>query len=379
MKLIVLFSLRLLRGLSYLIPKKSGMLVFQQRHNQNQFSGNIKALVLYAHKNYKNGSIYVVSDSKTLYHEVASYRIPVIGNKILSYWYILRAEFLVIDSTISKYTGWNLKIIQLWHGTGFKNIGLLQDSIIKDRYKFLKFKKHYSQYKLVVATSEDDQKRKQGSFGISNVVVTGSPRNDVFFEEESYFETLKNKYEIASFDKIISYTPTFRDFKTSAPFTDSFWSRLNDHLVSTNFLFIIKKHPWDKYLEVPKEYSNIRDLSKVCVDVQELLLITDLLISDYSGIITDFAITNRPILLYVYDWDIYLKTCRSMYYNIENILPRPFVQHEEELLERIIGNDWFNTPQAQQNYKQFRNKFHKYLDGNSSERVMNEIVRIQNQ
>lgn len=382
MSLIKIYSSKLflliLRIFSYVIPKREGKLVFQQRHNLNQFSGNIKALVLYAHKNYKNGNIYVVSDRKSLYKEVAEYGIPVIGNKLSSYWHILRAELLIIDSSATKYAGWNLKIVQLWHGTGFKNIGLLQDSINSEEYKFLKFKKHYSQYKLVIATSEDDQRRKKESFDISNVVITGSPRNDVFFEGENYIGALKNKYEMATFNRIISYTPTFRDFETSAPFSGSFWSRLNDYLVGTNSLFIVKKHPWDKYLDVPKEYSNIKDLSKVFVDVQELLLITDFLISDYSSITVDFSITTKPILLYVYDLEIYLKTCRSMYYDIERTLPKPFVQNEEELLEGIIENGWLNNPQVRQRYKHFRNKFHKYLDGNSSERVMNEIIRLQN-
>src|SRR5690606_30207570 len=91
---------------------------------------------------------------------------------------------------------------------------------------------------------------------------------------------------------------------------------------------------------------------------------------------TDFAITNRPILLYVYDLDVYKKTCRDFYYDINEILPQPFVFTQEDLLDKIKSNSWQNEEEYIKSYTIFKNRFHKYFDGNSSERVLNEILKL---
>ena len=77
------------------------------------------------------------------------------------------------------------------------------------------------------------------------------------------------------------------------------------------------------------------------------MIITDLLISDYSGIITDFVITDKPVILYMYDFQLYLENCRSMYFDLEEILPKPFVFKEEDLLEKIINSDWTKDKKAE--------------------------------
>ena len=284
----------------------------------------------------------------------------------------------IIDATETKYTNWNLRIIQLWHGTGFKNIGLLNDLNINNDNVINTLKKNYSKYKLVVATSVSDRERKVESFGVKNVVITGSPRNDIFFDFSITADTIKSKNNLNKYNEIISYTPTFRDFETFAPFSNRFWEKLNEYLILNNTLFIVKKHPWDEYLSIPNCYSNIKDMSNIFIDVQELLLITDILISDYSGIMTDFALTNKPIICFMYDWEEYANTCRTSYYDLSSILPKPFVYQEEELLDRIMSRKWLKEDQYIKSYDSFRNMFHKYLDNSSCKRVMAEITKITN-
>src|SRR5699024_4605719 len=145
---------------------------------------------------------------------------------------------------------------------------------------------------------------------------------------------------------------------------------------ANNAVFVVKKHPWDRHLKVPQNLKNIIDLTHEIADVQELLVITDSLITDYSGIMTDFAITGRPILLYTYDLEEYLANCRTFYYDIKEILPKPFIYEEKELLDKIKDSAWQQDPEVQESYKKFQQKFHQYLDGNSSKRVMEEIKKL---
>src|SRR5699024_3966255 len=111
-----------------------------------------------------------------------------------------------------------------------------------------------------------------------------------------------------------TYAPTFRDFETAPPCSPGFWKKLNEYLVANNEFFVVTKHPLDLYLKIPGHYSNIDDWSEKIDDVQNLLLITDLLISDYSSIVTDFVLTGRPILTYAYDFEVFKQKCRSIYY-----------------------------------------------------------------
>lgn len=362
------------RLLSYIIPKQKGLLVFQQWHNKDQFSGNVKNLILYAKDNWGQDVLYV--GNKRICDEAGKEGVISIYGLLRTYWVKIRAEYLIVDASIPKYYNWNIKIVQLWHGTGFKNIALLNGNNIKRERLYKKLKKHYQKYHLIVATSEADKKRKEDSFASQRVIVTGSPRNDLFFETLEYKNGLKNKFRIEKYDRIIIYTPTYRDSKTQSPFSDTFWERLNQYLASSNTLFIVKKHPWDTYLEVPSHLGYIKDMTKEISDVQELLIISDLIISDYSGIITDFAITNRPILLYMYDFQEYLQTNRSFYYDLEKILPKPFVYDENDLLNKIMDLSWMEDATYKKSYEMFRNEFHQYLDGNSSARVLDAIRKI---
>src|SRR5699024_2288495 len=175
---------------------------------------------------------------------------------------------------------------------------------------------------------------------------------------------------------IIAYAPTFRDHPTQPPFSDSFYKELQHYLQKTNGILVIKKHPVDKFLKLNKEYPNIKDLSANISDIQDLLVVADLLISDYSSVSTDFSLTGRPILIYAYDLQAYIENCRTLYYDLEAVLPQPFVKEERELLDKIRNLEWVEQLEIKESYTRFRNSFHKYTDGKSSQRVVQEIKKL---
>src|SRR5690554_653525 len=360
--------------LSYVVPKEKNLYAYLPIHDKNKFSGNIRALFLYSTINHPEITNVLITTNSKVYDEVKKMGYQVIHNQLKTVWCMLKAEHLIIDATTNTLFFGRFSIIQLWHGTGFKKVGLLNNNADKNDLK--RFNKHYKKYGFVVANSESDSIRKNDTFGRGIALTTGSPRNDFFFSDKMQVGLIKEKYGISNFEKIITYAPTFRDFETTPPFTDGFWIKLNKQLKQSNSLFVVKKHPWDKYLNVPDNFSNIKDLSVLVADVQELLLISDMLISDYSSIMTDFAITNKSIIVYNYDYEQYEKTCREMYYDLEEVLPKPFVKDENDLLEKISDLSWTQEILAKESYASFRNKFHYFLDGNSSERVLAEIMNL---
>lgn len=358
---------------SYFIPKKKNYYAFFPTSYKDNFSGNAKALALYITQNHKEIEVVILSTNKNLRKEAKAYDLKTKETTLGIAWASLRAQYVLIDATVGNFRYGNFSVIQLWHGAGFKEVGLLAYITDAQRKKITQICR---KYKLVVSTSESEATKQNVSFDTTTAVSTGYPRNDIFFKDKKYINNLRKKYDIEKYKKIISYTPTFRNFETEAPFSKSFWSKLSDYLVEVNALFIVKKHPLDKYLKVPSKFQNIKDMSHKITDVQEFLLLTDVLISDYSSIITDFVLTDKPILIYPYDFELYKQKCRAMYYDIEDIFPKPFVEDEKDLIEKLKNDEWLEDEEYLESYENFKNIFHQNLDGNSSQRVIQEILKI---
>lgn len=372
------FLLRLRRilftWLSYFIPKQEGLIVFYPTHNKSGFSGNLKSYFLYLNtcpERSKYTAVWCTNSSET-YNLLKSQKFNVVMGRIRVHYKLFRAEHIIQDSTYTWLIG-DFSILQLWHGNGFKNSALLDTS--NSPKKLVLLRKAYRQYKMIASASTAHQELMIRSFENKNVAITGSPKNDVFFEDASVFQEIKVRYGLDGFDKIYAYTPTFRDKGEFTPFTEQFWGLLNTWLEANNIAFVVKKHPWDKTLEVPGQYKNILDLSERIGDSQELLLISDLLISDYSAIVTDFAITGKPIIYYFHDYDNYTKM-RSFYYDLKTVLPGPFIYDSETLLSYLKDLSWFAEPQYQLEFQKFLKTFHTYMDGNSSKRVLEEMKKL---
>lgn len=361
---------------SFLIPKKKNYLVFRPFHDRKRLSGNIKALILYAHEHHKDLRPTLVTTNKRLQKEAKRYGLRTKSSYLCVFWAVLRAEHIVMDSYSMIFRLGKFSIIQLWHGVGFKNIGLMNEGINKSPRRRKILKTMYSKFDLIASTSVSDQGKQNKSFGVNTAKITGYPRNDMFFASNGRFEDLKKQHGFDKYNQIITYAPTFRDYKTGRPFSEQFWWELQQYLTRINGLFVVKKHPWDIFLKVPDKYDNIKDVSSDFQDAQELLMISDFLITDYSSVATDFVLTGKPILIYAYDLDQYKKNCRSIYYNLEAVLPRPFLEFEEELLEKLKDKNWCNDPAIKRSYIHFRNTFHQHLDGNSSKRVMQAILEL---
>lgn len=359
--------------LSYLVPKKSGTIAFYPTFTKRKFSGNAAAVFQELRRQHPNiECIWLTQDQRT-HEDLASNGFRSVLYSYAPIWTLLRSDFIVIDNLVAYLAFGRLRILQLWHGTGFKHIAL-QNSNRKGLIRLI-HKAHYNRYELIIASSEEDRRRKAECFENPRVYITGSPRNDIFFKDKPN-EEAKKRLGLSSFKRIITYCPTFREGTNIPPFSQSFLDRMQVWLAESQTALIIKKHPADKRLTIPQGYKNILDLSEQVQDIQAFLLLSDILISDYSGIVTDFALTHRPIIFYVYDLTEYISTSRSFYYDLTTILPGPFAHDENALLEKLMDISWFQESNYKDRYQQFLDTFHNYIDGNASERTSDLIARI---
>ena len=103
---------------------------------------------------------------------------------------------------------------------------------------------------------------------------------------------------------------------------------------------------------------------------QELMLISDILITDYSSIMIEYGVLNRPILFFTYDLDSYLSNERGFYYDFETTVPGPIVKTSDELISAIANGEFDKSKISDFIMTQFDE-----IDGQSSKRVVDYLLK----
>ena len=104
-------------------------------------------------------------------------------------------------------------------------------------------------------------------------------------------------------------------------------------------------------------------------DINDLLIITDVLISDYSSVIFEYALLEKPMIFFAYDLESYVDE-RNFYYNYEDFVPGPIVKTNDEIINLIKGDN-FDLDKV----RTFRNEFFEDIDGKSTERLVEFLIK----
>ena len=123
-----------------------------------------------------------------------------------------------------------------------------------------------------------------------------------------------------------------------------------------------------------KEYENIQSVD-IESDTQEILYISDILISDYSSITLDYLLLNRPVLLFPYDYENYIRERGINYDHLEDIAPGPLFYTGKQLIE-ALGNISKIDKEYKSKREELRDYFNAYSDGNSSKRLLKFLKLI---
>ena len=267
------------------------------------------------------------------------------------------------------------KLIQLWHACGaFKTFGFTR--IGKPKGSPQPTRNHRS-YDYVTVSSEYCKKCHSEGFGIAtkNVIPTGIARTDIFFDEEyknNFRKSFFEKYPNFKGKKIILFAPTFRgNLKADANYPMELFD-INDvyDSLSDDYAIIIKHHPFiqEKH-PIPAEYKDrVIDLSEN-TEINDLLFVSDLVITDYSSLVFESSLLDIPMLFYAYDLQSYIKS-RDFYFDFKLYIPGKICTSLYTLLEAIKNED-FETEKIER----FRNMFFDDLDGNSSQRIADLIYK----
>ena len=202
------------------------------------------------------------------------------------------------------------------------------------------------------------------------VKATGVSRTDQFYDKE-FVESRKQKlYEImpeAKDKKVILYAPTSRGHVATASSPDRINFERFCRELGNEYVIVCKHHPFVKNPPIiPEELQHFaRDLTKY-LSIEDLLCCADICISDYSSLVFEYSLFEKPMIFYAYDYDNYCDW-RGFYYDYSEFTPGPVVQTEDELLNSIKNID---TQFDKQKVIDFKEKFMGSCDGHATERII---------
>lgn len=268
------------------------------------------------------------------------------------------------------------KLIQLWHACGaFKTFGFSR--IGKDGGPNQTSRNHRNYDYAMVSSSEIRRFYAEG-FGIDveHVLPLGVPRTDDFFKEE-YKTTIREKlygdYPILKGKKVVMFAPTFRGNGAESAFYpfEKFPVEQVVKALGEDYVLIVKHHPFvtEKH-PIPEAVKNqVLDLSKES-EINDLLFVTDLLITDYSSVIFEASLLDIPMLFYAFDLEEYVVT-RDFYYPFKDFVPGKIVRSIEDITEAVEQKDY-----EQEKVSAFKHRFFDDLDGKASLRIADFMVSL---
>ena len=360
-----------------ILPIKKNLVLSVMTHDNSE-SGNIKALTNYMSEKGSYKFYYIAKEErKAFFHLI--FVLPFIMS---------RAELIFMDNAFMPMSFFEVrketKVLQLWHGTGsIKKFG--QDSN-KGRIKELE-KRLNSNIDYLFVNSELLIDEYAGAFGIDKrkVYATGLPRTDWILRlisDDKINEKLdaikskisKEKNIILKDKKIILYAPTFRDNEVDNPKLHINIEELVENLPD-NIVLLLRLHPFVSKAfnenNLSKRVINVSDYS----DLNELMAVSDGLITDYSSLIFDYCILDRPMYFFADDIVEFGLNGRGFYLDYNKELPGIIPASSKELGEVIVKdllaeeNEEFKLKR-----RKFVEKYYKWLDGNSAKRVYETIV-----
>ena len=375
---------------SRVLPIRKDVVLFMSNMGKN-YSGNPKAIYETLEKVDKNGQLKIYWAFTSLYlkengENALTGRAKAVRYGSFRYYRILAtAGKWVFDTRQEPYLvkRKGCSYIQTWHGTPLKKLGLdisemnmageekkesgISDSKAVEKYHN-SFREESAKWDYLLAQNDFSAETFRRCFDYKGkMLLTGYPRNDILVREG-----LKNE---KSGKKVILYAPTWRDdsyigngwYGYDSPLDFEYLEKtIGDKcriIVKLHYLVHLKKG------DIPESCINSGFVT-VCgndVDIAELYLKADALITDYSSVMFDYALLGRPMFFFAYDLKDYRDRLRGFYFDFEQEAPGPISETNEQLLADI--SESFADGRFSEKYELFRKKYNMYDHGHASEKI----------
>ena len=299
-----------------------------------------------------------------------------------------RAKYWVVNSkkrtSIFKRKG--QYYIQCWHGTPLKKIGCDLDGDKSNAMASIEaihksYEEDAAKYDYLISPSSFATKVFTSAFRLDDrtdiIIETGYPRNDRLYNDSpEEVKAIKERLHLPDDKKVILYAPTWRDNQHQAGVgytydlpldLEALYQELHDDyviLLRLHYL-VAQSVNIDQYPDFLFDVSDIDDINDV-------YLISDLLVTDYSSVFFDYANLRRPMLFFMYDYEEYKQELRDFYIDIAT-LPGPVSKTQNELIEDIRQIDQYED-QYREAYDKFNQTYNALDDGKAAQRVIRQCI-----
>jgi len=275
--------------------------------------------------------------------------------------------------------------IQCWHGTPLKKLGLDIENYtgtkISTKDLHHNYKVDAQRYSYLVSPSNFFNEKITSAFGLKDIgkdnifIEKGYPRNDFLYEfTEDDCDRIKENLNIPRTKKVILYAPTWRENQHEPGVGYTYDLGLNFDILQKEledeYVILFRAHYFISNAFNFEKYNGFIINASNHDDINELYIVSDMLITDYSSVFFDYANLSRPIIFYMYDFEEYKNKMRDFYLSVKD-LPGPIVKDEINLLKEInkLGNDFVYD----EKYEEFNNRFNPHRKPCSLE-VLSECI-----
>ena len=343
--------------------------------SRNRVDGNPREIYLYLKKNYDSKFkikylVYKGTETEKLdSKDICYYR------TLKSLYYIAKAKYWILSDSVNPVLKKKKSqiYIQTFHGHGpVKKMGLEIDEYRKEHTE--NKLKHIQDWDIYISMCEEEETQIKNSTGFDQKIFRlGIPSTDPIARSKKLssdeIENLKKKYNIPLDKKIVLYAPTYREDLLGK---ENIKLNIESLCELQDYVFLVRLHPLlnsktDKNIFKNSNFINCENVP----DIVDLYPITDILISDYSASIYEFALTDKKIILYPYDYEKY-STYPGIVIDYQKIMPGPICYTEKELYNTLKNLDTsFNG--YEKKLKKFNKKFNYLNDGQATKRFVENL------
>lgn len=299
------------------------------------------------------------------------------------------AKVIVLEDFYPQIHGVDLRketeLVQLWHACGaFKMFGLSELGKVEHLSQDTK---NHRNYTVAITSGTEMVPFYSEAFGLSGerVQPLGVPRTDIFFDGaygERTAAGLREKYPVLQGKRVVLFAPTFRGSGNKTAYypmerfvVDSFLDAMPEDtvLIIKNHPFVRERFSWDE----EKYAGRVLDLTGR-ENINDILFLTSLLITDYSSCIFEASLLRIPMLFYVFDLEEYVAE-RDFYFDFASFAPGEKVRTFADVIKisgRLLAQEPGEETEAELHFREY---FLDSLDGHSTERVLALVESLSRQ
>jgi CDP-glycerol glycerophosphotransferase len=265
------------------------------------------------------------------------------------------------------------RVQQTWHGTPYKAMGLDRLGRGERPGYAAKIKREVDQWSQLIAQNHYSAEIFAAAYGFDNQMLEiGYPRNDVLAQpvDTDVLQALRDRIGVRPDELAVLYLPTWRE-DDKVVYRGLDFDRLLSGLGGKARL-LVRGHANTVRHDSTLQHAGLIDVT-LYPNVNDLYLVSDVMITDYSSAMFDYSVTGKPLIFFAPDLSRYTGELRGAYFSLPDHAPGPVLETTDQVIEAIRDLTQVNLSYAER-YAAWRQKFNYLDDGHAAERAVDALL-----